>query len=169
MNIHGCRWFDGIRTVVMLIVLLSGRDAYAQEFQTVPVMSGGPTVNSDTNDFSGVTGSGKTNRVLERGAGSYSVIEGVGRTAEIRTNSSGSVVIRDTRYNNTTIVTPTENGGVVVRGPNNSRFVVSPQGVVQADKKRNKYINVTTSSDGKSVMIWGRGGIIYTIPISNNP
>jgi len=144
------------------------RIANAQYNQSTPVTGSESSTLVGTNRVGGAIKAGNTNQVSERKNGFYLVPEGVSSYAEVRTNSTGGIVIRETRFNSTTVVSPTENGGVIVRGPNNTRFVVTPQGIVQSDGRKNRYINVTTSSDGKSVTIWGRGGILYTIPFSGN-
>ena len=150
------------------------QSTYAQDVPTEPVETSGSIIGYflNTNGVSATTITKKNIEVSGQGSGSfdltkpgsYSVDEGGGRSTEIQTTSKGEIIIRQPGANITTI-TPTPDGGLIVQGAGNSRFVVTPEGSVKGYGKNNRYTRVTTSSDGQSVTIWGRGGRIYSIPM----
>lgn len=74
-------------------------------------------------------------------------------------------MIREPGPNSVTVVTPTSDGGMIIRGGDSARFIVTPDGTVRSLGRKNKATRVTTSSDGRSVTIWSRDGRTYTVPM----
>lgn len=98
-------------------------------------------------------------------SGRLTIPEAGGRSTTVYYSPGGGVTIREPGMGRTTQVMPENGGGLRIRTPDNQHFIVSPNGRVRTLGRRSGGTFVTTSRDGTTATIWGRGGRTYTVPI----
>jgi hypothetical protein len=120
----------------------------------------GPT----TGKFIQVSGPGGSSLDVSR-RGMLTLPETRGQETVISHSPSGGITIHEPGAGNTTQVTPDDYGGLRIRTGDNTQFYVTPEGTVRTYGKKNKGTFITSSRDGSTITIWGRGGRTYTIPM----
>jgi len=108
---------------------------------------------------------GSANTLMNIGEGRVRIAEPGGKVTYISATEEGKVVIREPGHNNVTYVTPSANGGMIIRGPDKAAIYVTPRSDGTVDiRSRSKSTFVTSSGDG-TITIWGRNGKSYSVPM----